>query len=186
MSRASAVLAGCFLLAVGLAGCATQKIPEDALRLPESSLEVRSVQSRRFAAESETDILVASVGVLQDMEFNIDEVEKSLGVLSASKVADADSKMEQAGLLMLEVVCTVGGTSCGALDSASDEQKIFVTLVVLPTLASDDDFVARITIQRLVFDKQERIKLREQIDDPETYQEIFAQLGKSIALRAAE
>ena len=156
------------------------------MRLPESSLEVRSVQNHRFVAESETDILVASIGVLQDMEFNVDEVEKSLGVLSASKVSDADSKMEQAGLLMLEVVCTVGGTSCDAFSQASDQQKIFVTLVVLPTLADDDDYVARVTIQRLVFDKQARIKLREQIDDPETYQEIFTKLGKSIALQNAE
>lgn len=175
------------LLFLLLFGCATQKIPEDALRLSESSLEIRSIQTRNFDAPSENEILAASIAVLQDMEYNLDEIEKPLGVLTASKLADADSASEIAGLILLDILCAAGGSgSCSAASTASDSQKIIVTLVVLPSLARSDEFVTRITLQRVVFDKQARIKLMESIDDPETYQQIFEKLRTSIFLQGNE
>ena len=74
MSRAIFTL----LLIAMLGGCAAS-IPEAALRLPESTLEVRSIQTRTLAAPSEIDILTATIAVLQDMEFNIERIEKPLG-----------------------------------------------------------------------------------------------------------
>ena len=71
MSRLVASL----LLVALLGGCAAS-IPESALRLPESTLEVRSIQTRTLEAPSEIDILTATIAVLQDMEFNIDRIEK--------------------------------------------------------------------------------------------------------------
>ena len=173
------------LLMLVNSGCESgSRFPEAALRLPESSLAIRSKQSRMFAASSETEILGASVAVLQDMEFNLDEMSGPLGVLSASKVVDADSTAEKTGLLMLDVLCTLGGSgNCAAMSSASDEQKILLTLVVLPSLSRAGDYTARVTIQRVVFDKESRVKVSEQIDDPAVYQEIFANLAKSIALQ---
>jgi hypothetical protein len=118
------------------------------------------------------------------MEFNLDEMSGPLGVLSASKVIDADSTAEKTGLLMLDVLCVLGGSgNCQAMASASDEQKILLTLVVLPSLSRAGDYTARVTIQRVVFDKESRVKISEQIDDPAVYQEIFANLAKSIALQ---
>ena len=46
--------------------------------------------ARRMEAPSETTILTATIAVLQDMEFNVDRIEKPLGVITASKVSDAD------------------------------------------------------------------------------------------------
>jgi len=173
------------LLMLVNSGCeSSSRFPEAALRLPESSLAIRSEQSRMFAASSETEILGASVALLQDMEFNLDEMSGPLGVLSASKVVDADSTAEKTGLLMLDVLCALGGSgNCAAMSSASDEQKIMLTLVVLPSLSRPGDYTARVTIQRVVFDKESRVKVSEQIDDPAVYQEIFANLAKSIALQ---
>lgn len=171
---------------VVLAGCATPRIPESALRLPATSLEVRDMQSRTFVATSEDAILAASVAVLQDMEYNLDTVERPLGVLSASKVADADSTSEKTGLFMLDMLCAMGGTSCNALANASDKQKIAVTLVVLPSLARKDEFVARITIQRIVYNKQQQITLMEPVVDAATYQNVFENLSKSIYLQVNE
>ena len=85
-----------------IAGCASS-IPADALRLEESTLAVRSIQTRTLAAPSETEILAATIAVLQDMEFNVDRIEKPLGVITASKVSDADSAEEKVGLFMLDV-----------------------------------------------------------------------------------
>jgi len=176
------------LLLLFFGGCTTTpKIPEDALRLHESSLEIRQIQSRNFEVASETEILTASVAVLQDMEYNVDRIEKPLGVLTASKVVDADSASEKAGLMILDLVCALGGSgTCNAMSKASDEQNIMLTLVVLPSLARKDEFVARITLDRVVFDKQGRVKLQEAINDPEAYQQIFENLSKSIFLQINE
>ena len=176
------------LICLLLVGCATTpKIPEDALRLSESSLEIRNIQTRNFTAPTENEILAASVAVLQDMEYNLDEVEKPLGVLTASKLSDADSTSQKAGLFFLDLLCAAGGSGgCNSSSTADDSQKIIVTLVVLPSLAKKEEFVARVTLQRIVFDKQARIKLIETIDDPETYQQIFEKLSKSIFLQVNE
>ena len=174
------------VLLVLLLGCTTQ-IPKDALRLKESSLDIRSMQSRVYEAPSETVILAASIAVLQDMEYNLDKVEKPLGVLTASKLIDADSSGEKIALILLDVLCSAGGSGgCAASSTASDSQKIIVTLVVLPSLAREGEFITRVTLQRVVYDKQQRIKLMESIDDPETYQDIFTKLSKSLFLQINE
>ncbi len=175
------------LLAVGfLSGCAAT-IPKDALRLPESTLDVRSIQTRTFAAPSEIEIMTATIATLQDMEYNIDRIEKPLGVITASKVSDADSAGEQTGLFILDLLClaTVSG-GCNAMSSAKDEQHITLTMVVLPSLARRGEYVTRITIQRVIFDKAERIKVLERIDDAEIYQQIFENLSKAIFLQVSE
>ena len=83
MRRAAYLL----LLIASLAGCATA-IPEAALRLPESTPDVRSMQTRTLEASSELDILTATIAMIQDMEFNVERIEKPLGVITASKVSD--------------------------------------------------------------------------------------------------
>lgn len=173
------IACACLLGACGV----TPTQPEDPLRLYESPLETRNLQSRRFRAPSEQEILAATIAVLQDMEYNIDRIESSLGVITASKVADADSAQEQLGLLAIDLLCALGGSGCGAMSTASDEQLIMLTMVVLPSLANRDEYVARVTLQRVVMDTVNRIKVKEPIHDPEMYQQIFERLSKSIFLQ---
>ncbi len=175
------------LLVVGFfSGCAAT-IPKDALRLPESTLDVGSNQTRTFAAPSEIEILTATIATLQDMEYNIDRIEKPLGVITASKVSDADSAGEKTGLFILDLLCVATGSgNCDAMSSAKDEQHITLTMVVLPSLARRGEYVTRITIQRVIFDKAERIKVLERIDDAETYQQIFENLSKAIFIQVSE
>ncbi len=179
--RGPAVVAIVLLMPGFLIGCTTpEKYPADALRLSESALEIRSIQTRKFEVADESVILAASIGVLQDMEFNIDEVERSLGVLTASKTIDADSMEEKVGLLIMDII--IGG---GYMQTASDEEQVIVTLVVLPSLGRENEYTARITMQRIVFDQMERIKLMGVIGNPEIYQDIFAKLSKSIFLETS-
>lgn len=173
------------LIVVMLGGCAAS-IPESALRLPESTLDVRSIQTRTMEAPSETDILAATIAVLQDMEFNIERIEKPLGVITASKVSDADSASEKAGLFILDVLCAIGGGGCESMSTAQDDQHITLTMVVLPSLSRSGEFSARITIQRVIYDKMDRIKVLERIDDAETYQQIFDNLRKSLFIQVGE
>ncbi len=186
MYRRPLIASGAAMLLGLLTGCATG-IPEDALRLPESTLDIRSIQTRTLAAPSENDILVATIAVLQDMEFNVDRIEKRLGVITASKVSDADSATEQTGLVFLDVLCALGGGGgCDAQSMAADDQHITLTLVVLPSLSREDTYTARITLQRVVYDKMDRIKVLERIDDPLIYQQIFINLQKSLFIQVSE
>jgi hypothetical protein len=177
----------CSLLLIAcLSGCATA-IPEAALRLPESTLDVRSIQTRTLQAATEIDILTATIAVLQDMEFNIDRIEKPLGVITASKLTDADSTGEKTGLFFLDMLCVIGGGGgCDAMSTARDDQHITLTMVVLPSLARNGEYSVRITIQRVIYDKMDRIKVLERIDDAETYQSIFDNLRKSLFLQVGD
>jgi len=174
------------LLITCIGGCATA-IPEAALRLPESTLEIRAIQTRTMEASSEINILAATIAVLQDMEFNIERIEKPLGVITASKISDADSAGEKAGLIFLDVLCAIGGGGgCEASSTAKDDQHITLTMVVLPGLAREGEYSIRITIQRVIYDKADRIKVLERIDDAETYQAIFDNLRKSLFLQEGD
>ena len=174
------------LLIACISGCAPT-IPKAALRLPESTLDIRAIQTRRLEASSEIAILTATIAVLQDMEFNIDRVEKSLGVVTASKLSDADSKGEKASLFFLDMLCVVSsGRSCEASSTARDDQHITLTIVVLPSLVGIDEYSVRITMQRVIQDKVDRIKVLERIDDAETYQNIFDNLRKSLFIQEGD
>jgi hypothetical protein len=177
---------GFSLLVVAILGGCAATIPEAALRLPESTLDLRSMQTRTLEASSENDILAATIGVLQDMEFNIERIEKPLGVITASKLTDADSASEKAGLFVLDILCAISGGGCNSMSTAQDDQHITLTMVVLPSLSRSGEFSARITIQRVIYDKMDRIKVLERIDDAETYQQIFDNLRKSLFIQVGE
>jgi len=179
------------IVLIGLAsGCAS--IPEEAYRLPPSSLSAREAQTRTFDVSDESEILQATVALLQDMEYNLDTIELPLGVLSASKVVDADSTLQKAGLVAADVamgiLSVLGGSSPsgGVYASADDEFRLKITLVVLPSLAREGEHTARITLQQTLIDKAHRVKQMGVIDDPVVYQEIFERLSKALFLEGAE
>jgi hypothetical protein len=182
MNRAAYAL----LLIVCLGGCASTRVPADALRLPESTLEIRSIQTRTLETTSELNILMAAIAVLQDMEFNIERMEKPLGIITASKVTDADSIAEKTGLIFLDFICAIGGGGCNALSTAKDDQHITLTMVVLPSLAREGEYAVRITIQRVVYDKEDRIRVLDRIDEPEIYQAVFDNLRKSLFIQEGD
>ncbi len=146
-----------------------------SLRLAESTLDIRAMQTRTFTARAENEILAATIAALQDMEYNIDQIEAPLGVITASKVSDADSTSEKVGLVLLDLLC-----GCGMIQRATDRHAITITTVVLPSLAGNGQFVTRITIQQVTFSKQAQILSRGTIDDPLAYQRIFDKLAKAL------
>ena len=72
------------------------------------------------------------------------------------------------------------------MSSARDDQHITLTIVVLPSLALSEEYTVRITLQRVIYDKMDRIKVLERIDDAETYQDIFNNLRKSLFIQVGE
>lgn len=172
-------------------GC--QTLPDNAMELPPDSLQLRQLQTRKVEGIGEKALLAASVGVLQDLGFNIDESETQLGVIVASKkrsavdTADiASSAVESLLVAMLEALFSHDHE--GESDINFDvTQKIRISIVTRPALDSvgqprEDAQVIRVTIQRLVWDDEGSLTHAESVEDPKVYQKFFDRLSKSIFL----
>jgi hypothetical protein len=111
-------------LPLTLVGCVAP-IPPDAFSVSPELLEKRQLQSRRFNGISEESALVSSSNVLQDMGFNLENSEVSLGVLTANKQRDASNAGEIVGAVFLALLF-------GVMAPVSKSQSIRVSLVVHP------------------------------------------------------
>ena len=184
-------LPAALLLVGSMAGCTS--IPEEAYQLPPSSQSVRDAQTRTFEVPDEANILQVAVALMQDMEYNFDTIEYELGVLSGSKVVDADSLAQQTGAVVADIVLvtlsvfTGTGMSLGGVYGGTDDEiGLRITLVVLPSLESEVQYTARVTIQSELIDKGGRVKKVHMIENPVVYQEIFEKLSKSLFLAGVE
>jgi hypothetical protein len=79
----------------------------------------------------------------------------------------------------------------GSYSDIDKTQKIRVSLVTRPAIASDDTVVPnshflRITIQRIVRNTSGQITRIESIEEPEIYQEFFEKLSKSVFLEVQQ
>lgn len=167
-----------------LSACET--LPRDAFRLSESALAIREMQTREYESVTDEQILFASVAVLQDMGYTVDEIESRLGVLSASKRADATNTFRAVGTYALDgVTCVLTlGVGCDGRHSGKidDVQDIRVTLVSRPQLGNSEDVIVRITIQRVVWDKNGQISRQETITDGQDYALMFQMVSKAVFL----
>ena len=139
--------------------------------LSPTSLEDREMQSRKFDTLDQKRLLLAGAGVLQDLGYNIDESNTTLGVLTASKQADAKDTRQIVALVAL-------GLLTGTMAPYDQKQKINLCLVITPSLNDSKASVARITMQ------QGRISRVESIKAPELYQAFFDKLSKAVFLEA--
>lgn len=182
-------LLAALLLVGSVAGCTS--IPEEAYQLPPSSQSVRDAQTRTFEVPDEANILQVAVALMQDMEYNFDTIEYELGVLSGSKVVDADSLAQLTGAVVADIVLVTlsvftGMNLGGVYAGTDDEIGLRITLVVLPSLEGEVQYTARITIQSELIDKGGRVKKVHMIENPVIYQEIFEKLSKSLFLEGVE
>lgn len=188
------------VLAAVLAGCAAG-IPPEALQMQPDTLANRQLQSRKYDIKSEKELLTASLHVLQDMGFNLDESNTSLGVIVASKSRDASDAGQIAGAMFMAFMF---GANAAVYDK---DQKIRASLVTKPAATKDpihvtvatktgkqikfdqpveanNGYIVRITFQRLVWNQRGVLSKIEGINDPEIYKEFFEKLSKSIFLQA--
>lgn len=66
-------------------GCATEPRPAELMQVGPQAAANREAQTRRFENVSETELLAACVGVLQDQSFRITTSEARLGVITGIK-----------------------------------------------------------------------------------------------------
>jgi hypothetical protein len=170
-----AVLTSLILSVLVLTGCTS--LPKDAFQLSTTSLEDRQLQSRKFSTLDDKLLLSSGASVLQDLGYVIDESNVSLGVLTASKTAEAENTGQIIGAVMIALLT-------GSVMPTDDEQKIRICLVLQESLEDSSSSVARITIQRIIWDTQGKISRVESIKAPELYQAFFDKLSKATFLEA--
>lgn len=165
----------CVLALVACCSGCVPVVPPDALSLQPEALALRRLQTRRFDTGDEKEILRASLGVLQDLGFEIDESETKLGVLVGSKDRDATDAVQITGRIVIGIL--------GGEDFPVDRnQKIRASLV--SRVVSPKESMVRVTFQRTVWDDRGGISRLESLEDPLLYQEFFSKLSKSLFLEA--
>lgn len=174
MGRWVITVTAVFVVASFLSGCVNQ-MAREALTLQPEALEQRRVQTRRFETQSEHELLTASLEVLQDLGFSVDETEPDLGLIVASKNRDASSTGEMIGAF---IIGAAGDTQV----SYNVEQRIRASVVTRGLGKSGTS--VRVTFQRIVWNNLGEISINESIEEPKLYQEFFAKLSNSVFLTA--
>lgn len=164
--------------AMVLAGC-QETIPPEALALSQVSVEKRQLQTRYFDTEDEPKLLSASVGVLQDLGFTLEESETDLGVLLGTKDRDAVESGQVATSIIL-------GVLLGVPIAYDKNQKIRVSVITRPLDDGRGRTAVRVTFQRLVWNTEGQISKIESLNEPELYQGFFEKLSQSVFLEANE
>ena len=174
MGRWVITVTAVFVVASFLSGCVNQ-MAREALTLQPEALEQRRIQTRRFETQSEHELLTASLEVLQDLGFSLDETEPDLGLIVASKNRDASSTGEMIGAF---IIGAAGDTQV----SYNVEQRIRASVVTRGLGKSGTS--VRVTFQRIVWNNLGEISINESIEEPKLYQEFFAKLSNSVFLTA--
>ncbi len=157
-----------------LSGCAYH-IPKEALTLQPEAASLRRLQTRRFDTSDESELLQASLSVLQDLGFELDESEAKLGLLVASKNRDATDAVQITNKIIV-------GVFVGTNIPVDVTQRIRISLVT--RAMSPRESAVRITFQRMVWNDLGQISRIESLEDPALYQEFFSKLSKSLFLEA--
>ena len=59
-------------------------------------------------------------------------------------------------------------------------------MVVLPSLEHAGEYTVRVTMQLVVYDKQDRVKIMQRVTEPQTYQEVFDNLRQALFIEVNE
>jgi hypothetical protein len=152
-------------------------IPKDALSLSSESLAERQLQTRIFETNDEKMLLSASAQLLQDLGYQLDESEVPLGVIVASRDRDVTDGWQVAGQVLVTILSR--GQNVPAIDR---NQKIIASLTTKPI--DEKRTAVRIIFQHMVWNTENKLVKNECIKDPQTYQEFFSKLSKSVFLEA--
>lgn len=184
VSRRSFALGVLAVPPVALSGCQTREDLHAAALTPSSSVvSQRVLQTRRFDTRDETTLLQATIGVLQDLGFTIEETRAEAGLVMGSKSRDAVEAGQVAAQVLLVLLAAAARTPYRAVMDHS--QRIRVLVVVRPSPNSQSS-TARATFQRVVINTDGRVSRIETLDDPRLYQAFFDQLAQSSFLTAHE
>ena len=156
-------------------------MPSDAMQLHPQSLQKRQLQSKRFSTLDESNMLIASIEVLQDMGFMINETESKLGMIIAEKNRETDNRTQRIALVTLKILAGAEKPLRGVESS----HVIRAALVTTPDKSKKNTTV-RINFQRQVFDMEGNLVKSDAVHEDDLYIGFFAKLSKSVFLEAHE
>jgi hypothetical protein len=149
----------------------------EVLRLTPDSMSLKQLQTRVFPTTDITQILSPSVAVFQDLGFIIEDTEPKLGLITASKKADATSAGQYATAILSFLLILW-------YPDVDTTQEIYASLVTGPYKGDPDKVSVRVTFSRKIWDSGGDISTMERIESAELYQNFFQMLSKSIFLEA--
>ena len=173
--------ASIIFLCLGIVGCAS--IPTGFLKPSEGYLQKRELQMRQYDTTNEKQIVTSVAGVLQDLEFTLDDSETDVGFVAASKRADATSKGQIAGAFLLDILAAMGGSYSNNTARCDKTQVIKASVITKPSL-DGKKMVVRVTFQRIVWNMSNQINRVETLNEPQIYQKFYDSLSKAIFLEA--
>lgn len=134
---------------------------------PKTQLEIREFQTRSYDTNDSKMVMKAVLNVLQDEGFIVKNANAELGLLSATKEVDVESKAE-AFLLTLFAGRDARWKKNSIIECSCNVGEFGRTVRV------------RANFQLKVMDNQGAVLKVETIEDPKYYQEFFAKVDKGI------
>jgi hypothetical protein len=182
MARLRCAIPGLLLIPLLLiAGCASTA--PNLFTRSEGASAQHALQSRQFETPDEERILTVCAVLLQDMGFQIDEAASALGVLSASKLRDANrlTPGERFGVSVVQLGLLVGVYTAPLalfLMDANKEKPVKIEVGITTRKTSRDGGYVSISVAFKENDVH--------ITDPAVYQAFFDQLSKALFVEARE
>lgn len=164
-------------------GC--QTLPKGFLKPSEDAVKKRQLEMRQYDTTDETKILSSVAGVLQDLGFTLDSSETQLGLVAASKEADAKDAGQIAGAALLDTMGILFGGYSNASGRVDKEQRVKACIIVKLSLDGKQT-VIRATFQRIVWNMSNQINRVETITDVNVYKRFYDGLSKSVFLEAQQ
>jgi hypothetical protein len=146
-----------------LSACET--LPHDAFRLSETALDTRRMQTREYSSIDDT------------------------AILSASMAVDATNMLEAVGTMAVDtmqcVVTLMLACTRKRYGEIDDVQDIRLTLISRPQAENRQNVAVRVTMQRVIWDKEGRVSEQETIIDRQVYSAFFQKLSTAVFLEQA-
>jgi hypothetical protein len=167
------------MVALSLAACeSANTIAMKIGKEPQETLNLRTLETRRYDTLDEGAMLVASTQTLQDLGFTISESVSPVGILVASKQRDAKETGQIVGAVFVGILF---GTNAMVWD---EDQTIDVTVVTTP-IANSKQVDVRVAFDRIVRNNKQGYRA-ELLMDPKIYQEFFDKLSQGIQLQGQQ
>ena len=195
-----------FVFLIAAVGCATgpRTTSKEFFQLSPDSAANKAMQTRRVEVVSDRELLSASAAALQDLGFQVTEVDPALGFLRAAKERSAretGQEWSQGTIAFLTALATITAAAAGSASNmivvppVDLHQQINASLIATPlrSKGGQSRFQVRVMFYRLVWKGEGQSgdvyippgeQMMEMIRDPEIYQRFFARLNKSVFLEA--
>ncbi len=169
-------------------GCVSVQVPYGIFQVPDSTINVRDLQSEVYSEGNEEKVMSACAGALQDLGFNIEESETELGLIVASKTRTAMNKNAFAGAFALDLCIAVmagysgSGYSGSSLHRQVDDVQRLKGSVIVSKRVAKEGYIVRVNFQRIVWNVAGEISKMETLNAPKLYHGFFEYITKALFL----